>query len=1153
MRRISASIAVAVLPNKQHLSTSASSSHPSSSTSASDVNQNTSPSNSHPDESYAKVSLSTTSLVGIFAICVSLPFLIGYYCPLKVLHGLGAMSNVRHHQGTILSGSGSGVVLPPEPKKEQLPIPTVEEGKYVPLTLYTSKMFPSAGSATSNTVQIDRSSSAFQFQAKMISDSNLSSNHVSNQQELGDLSLDSEEEDTNGYSHNSDSDGLHLPAGQHLLVDIKHVDSTFLNSEQRLATAMIELITASKLTLLSYHCHSLVPIGVSCAGVLLESHVAFHTWPAEGVIAMDLFTCGGGKLIPILPLIKELFGVRAEGEDSEEPAMLWSHKLRGFRKGFVPDYDSSRNPLDSDMGRYITGRLDHDIKTSIVSASTDFQTVDVYELMDPTTRNANDFHKSLQDDGSYESFHPEYFGPNRVLLLDGVIQSTLYGDAPYHESIVHPAMITHPNPKRVAIIGGGEGATLREVLKHSTVEQVVMIEIDEDVVSLSKEYLPEWQDCSSIAHHKGRAAWCFNDTRADARFEDAMAYFIDNFAPNKDDNDDDESPYEVVVMDCLDPNDSVEFAELLYTSDSYIQSLHDALTDDGILVVQVGESPEVNSPPDETGAFANRSEMMKKLDGIGFKSIHIYEESHAGFLAPWSIIVAFKDVTTRERWYRSSAEIELDLSRRILPTKEGKTSLRYFDGATMQSYQVPGKHFETLYCRQGERPRECNNKSHHEINATISSSAYNPLLERNVVHKPIQSVVAPESARNGKAPLRYTEGVAPGLSLTMDLNSILLSSESSIQSIQISSSRISKMADNDEIIDKELSKSGFKYVEDVAPGLKLEMDLKIIYHTSISEFQEVQVIDSYFGKTLVTDGKTQSSEFDESLYHESLVHPAMLWNAYLHGVSQGTSPKSVFIGGGGELATAREVLKHTSVERVVMVDIDSVVVQASKKYLPEWGGDAVLNHVKMEYIVGDIFEYLKETQEQFDVIIIDVSDPIEAGPATALYTQEFYMQVRKVLKIHGVFITQAGSAGFVPHLQADSDETACFSPIRNTLATVFDHAIPYTCPVASFGEDWGFVIAFNGDKRKARTLVDLPSEVIDQMIEERIEAVPGVPEHRARSVGVKQVLPGSKGSRALVHYDGLVHRRLFLLSKPLREMMRTDDRIMTIANPIYMF
>jgi S-adenosylmethionine/arginine decarboxylase-like enzyme len=61
-------------------------------------------------------------------------------------------------------------------------------------------------------------------------------------------------------------------------VDFKDVDSDFLNSEERLAKAMIELTNESGLTLLSYHCHSLVPIGVSCAGVLLESHVAFHTW-----------------------------------------------------------------------------------------------------------------------------------------------------------------------------------------------------------------------------------------------------------------------------------------------------------------------------------------------------------------------------------------------------------------------------------------------------------------------------------------------------------------------------------------------------------------------------------------------------------------------------------------------------------------------------------------------------------------------------------------------------------------------------------------------------------------------------------------------------------------------------------------------------------
>jgi thermospermine synthase len=385
-----------------------------------------------------------------------------------------------------------------------------------------------------------------------------------------------------------------------------------------------------------------------------------------------------------------------------------------------------------------------------------------------------------------------------------------------------------------------------------------------------------------------------------------------------------------------------------------------------------------------------------------------------------------------------------------------------------------------------------------------------------------------------------------------------------------SSSLIAKMADNEEIIDKERSKSTFKYVEDVAPGLRLEMDLKTIYHTSISEFQEVQVIDSYFGRTLVTDGKTQSTEHDEFVYHESLVHPPLFCSALLSGELQpdgtripGSAPKSVFIGGGGELATAREVLKHNSIKRLVMVDIDPQVLEVCKTYMPQWGGEAVINHPKMELIVGDAHKYLMETQEKFDVIIMDISDPIEAGPGIALYTKEFYQRTVEVLnKPNGVFVTQAGSADFVPHPHAfpessDDDDgkgSWCFSPILNTLATVFDHAIPYTAPVPSFGEDWGFVMAFNGDAKEARALADLPFEVIDDLIEERIEAVPGVPEHRYRSMGVKRLLTGKeKGQEALKHYDGVTHRGLFSLSKSLRIAMKSDQRIMTIDNPVFMY
>eukprot|EP00578_Thalassiosira_sp_NH16_P001000 CAMPEP_0181135586 /NCGR_PEP_ID=MMETSP1071-20121207/32726_1 /TAXON_ID=35127 /ORGANISM="Thalassiosira sp., Strain NH16" /LENGTH=550 /DNA_ID=CAMNT_0023222233 /DNA_START=86 /DNA_END=1735 /DNA_ORIENTATION=- len=393
----------------------------------------------------------------------------------------------------------------------QLPSPKVIEGKEVPFTTYASKTFQMAGVATSNTLHIDRKEALMMSRSKREFDGGpdfqgaeqddggsgedaagedgwvpCESNACSRGKEKA-TNHDDDETAPNDYKeHNDDSDGLHLPAGQHLLVDIKDVDSNFLNSEERLATAMIELINESKLTLLSYHCHSLVPIGVSCAGVLLESHVAFHTWPLEGVITMDLFTCGGGLLIPTLPSIERLFGVPGEpgegetAEDVPDPTMLWSHKLRGFREGFAPGYVRSKNPLDGSLGRHVLGKLDFDVKRPLLSTKTAMQSVNIYEVMEPKSRDVHSYHKLLHDETSYESTHPDHFGPDKVLFLDGILQSTLYGDAPYHESIVHPAMIAHADPRRVAIIGGGEGATLREVLKHRSVEEVVILEIDEE-------------------------------------------------------------------------------------------------------------------------------------------------------------------------------------------------------------------------------------------------------------------------------------------------------------------------------------------------------------------------------------------------------------------------------------------------------------------------------------------------------------------------------------------------------------------------------------------------------------------------------------------------------------------------------------------------
>ena len=468
----------------------------------------------------------------------------------------------------------------------QLPAPKIISGKEVPFTTYASKTFQMEGAATSHTLHIDRTSALIMSRSKKEFDGGpdfqssssgdegdkdegedddggwvpCNTNACSRGKEKKPTASTSEEMEEgvvpNDYSeHNDDSDGLHLPAGQHLLVDIKDVDSKFLNSEERLAKAMIELTEETKLTLLSYHCHTIVPIGVSCAGVLLESHVAFHTWPLEGVITLDLFTCGGGLLIPSLPSIEKLFGVPQEPgpgesvEDMPQPTMLWSHKLRGFREGFAPGYVRSTNPLDGSLGRYVLGKLDFDIKRPLLSTKTAVQSVNIYEVMEPKSRDANAYHMSLMnDEESYESTYPESFGPDKVLFLDGIIQSTLYGDAPYHESIVHPAMITHVNPRRVAIIGGGEGATLREVLKYKSVEEVVILEIDEELVQLCAEYMPEWSDCSDI--EGSDATSCFDDSRARLTFVDAFKWMIDNFNDNAA-GEGKEEKFDVIIMDAL--------------------------------------------------------------------------------------------------------------------------------------------------------------------------------------------------------------------------------------------------------------------------------------------------------------------------------------------------------------------------------------------------------------------------------------------------------------------------------------------------------------------------------------------------------------------------------------------------------------------------
>ena len=344
------------------------------------------------------------------------------------------------------------------------------------------------------------------------------------------------------------------------------------------------------------------------------------------------------------------------------------------------------------------------LSPQLVSTKSEYQRIDVYEVIRPRFNDLLSYRKSISNDGSYESMHPELYRPDRVVFLDGVMQSTLYGDEAYHEALVHPGMFAHPNPKRVAIIGGGEGATLREVLKHKTVENATMIEIDEVMVNVSHEYLPSWSDCSAFSS----AAWCVEDPRADVRYEDALAWFIDRFAEDGSKKDEAADPFDVIIMDALDPQDNVPFADALYDNIDFLEALYGGMTDNGVIVMQLGESPGGFVDPSESfGRDEKRAGITRLIQDVGFESIHIYEESHSGFGYPWSYLVAFKSYETRVNWYLTEAEIEIHIHDRILPNKEGKSTLKYFDGATMVSYQVPHKAFETVFCRDQPMPEEC--------------------------------------------------------------------------------------------------------------------------------------------------------------------------------------------------------------------------------------------------------------------------------------------------------------------------------------------------------------------------------------------------------------------------------------------------------------
>lgn len=276
-----------------------------------------------------------------------------------------------------------------------------------------------------------------------------------------------------------------------------------------------------------------------------------------------------------------------------------------------------------------------------------------------------------------------------------------------------------------------------------------------------------------------------------------------------------------------------------------------------------------------------------------------------------------------------------------------------------------------------------------------------------------------------------------------------------------------------------------------------ESRYKWIYHrvkrhvlSAKTNFQQVEIFDTYnFGRIVILDNKIQSAETDEFIYHEALVHPAMIAHP---------DPEHILILGGGEGATIREVLKHPTVQRVVMVDIDEEFIHLCKKYLKKWHGGS-FDDDRVELIFADAKEYIKGTRALFDVIIADITDPVEEGPARTLYSKKFYSSLRGALKPDGIFVTHATEVHYTLKRSISTE-------VFKKLSEIFPVSDFYYEFIPSFSSLWAFTIG---------SLKYSPKKMSSATVNKRLK---------------------KRALNNLYYYDQQTHKRLFSLPKCLENL-----------------
>jgi spermidine synthase len=431
--------------------------------------------------------------------------------------------------------------------------------------------------------------------------------------------------------------------GTHLLCELSHCDKSSLESLSTVRNALDLAAHAAKATVLNSYFHQFTPVGVTGFLCLAESHISIHTWPERNYAAVDIYTCG------------ETMQPKVAIDVLSKAFSAGNTQIREVHRGV----DTGHNIFSTEA--VASSSLPMPINEPSIVNENEGELRDGWYLEAPFPYERHSFEVAetlLHKKSKYQEMliiRNEFYG--KILFLDGASQSAQRDEHIYHEALIHPALLMHRNPRDVLILGGGEGASLREVLRHKSVCNGVMVDIDGELVQQCRKLLPEW------------SAGAYEDPRSTLIVADGKSWIEHN-----------DYKFDVIIMDLTDQIDlGPSFP--LYTQKFY-KDLKSHLNPGGILIIQAGAL--------SISDYFSHCAIRKTLASV-FKWIQTYTQHVPSFFSDWSFVVA----TDENLAFFSESDIDQAINQRL------NSKLKFYDGETHTGmFKIP-KNIRSLFEQSG--------------------------------------------------------------------------------------------------------------------------------------------------------------------------------------------------------------------------------------------------------------------------------------------------------------------------------------------------------------------------------------------------------------------------------------------------------------------